>query len=67
MLVSGSLSFHHLASISFSAHLNLLPPFAIASAILFGASIESMRQLQESAPEQEYRSHKTTLRGQRRR
>ena len=39
----------------------------IASAILFDASIESMRQLQESAPEQEYRSHKTTLRGQRRR
>ena len=39
----------------------------IASAILFGSSIESMRQLQESAPEQEYRSHKRLLRGQRHR
>ena len=39
----------------------------IASSILFGSSIESMRQLQESAIEQEYRSHKKTLRGQRRR
>ena len=39
----------------------------IASAILFGSSIESMRQLQESAPEQEYRSHKRLPRGQRHR
>ena len=39
----------------------------IASAMLFGSSIESMRQLQESAPEEEYRSQKTTWRGQRRR
>ena len=39
----------------------------IASAILFGSSIESMRQLQESAPEQEYRSSKRLLRGQRHR
>ena len=37
------------------------------SAVLFGSSIESMRQLQESAPEEEYRSNKKTLRGQRRR
>ena len=36
------------------------------SAVLFGSSIESMRQLQKSAPEEEYRSNKTTLRGQRR-
>ena len=39
----------------------------IASAMLFGSSIESMRQLQESASEEEYRSQKTTWRGQRRR
>ncbi len=39
----------------------------IASAMLFGSSIESMRQLQESASEEEYRSKKTTWRGQRRR
>ena len=39
----------------------------IASAMLFGSSIESMRQLQESANEEEYRSHKKTLRGQGRR
>ena len=39
----------------------------IASAILFGSSIESMRQLQESAPEEEYRSQKPTWRDQRRR
>jgi len=38
----------------------------IASAILFGSSIESMRQLQEGAPEEEYRSQRG-LRGQRRR
>ena len=39
----------------------------IASAMLFGSSIESMRQLQESASDEEYRSQKTTWRGQRRR
>ena len=39
----------------------------IASAVLFGSAIESMRQLQESATEEEYRSHKKSLRGQRRR
>ena len=39
----------------------------IFSAVLFGSSIESMRQLQESAPEEEYRSRKGGLRGQRRR
>ena len=39
----------------------------IASAMLFGSSIESMRQLQESASEEEYRSQKTTWRGQPRR
>ena len=39
----------------------------IASAVLFGSAIESMRQLQESASEEEYRSQKTTWRGQRRR
>ena len=39
----------------------------IASAVLFGSAIESMRQLQESANEEEYRSHSKTLRGQRRR
>ena len=39
----------------------------IASAVLFGSAIESMRQLQESANEEEYRSHRKTLRGQRRR
>ena len=39
----------------------------IFSAVLFGSSIESMRQLQESAPDEEYRSHKGGLRGQRRR
>ncbi len=38
----------------------------IASAMLFGSSIESMRQLQESASEEEYRSQKTTWRGRRR-
>ena len=37
------------------------------SAVLFGSSIESMRQLQESAPEEEYRSQKTTWREQGRR
>ena len=39
----------------------------IFSAVLFGSSIESMRQLQESAPDEEYRSHKGGPRGQRRR
>ena len=39
----------------------------IFSAVLFGSSIESMRQLQESAPEEEYRSHKRASRGQQRR
>ena len=39
----------------------------IASAMLFGSSVESIRQLQESAPEQEYRSQKTTGHQQRRR
>ena len=39
----------------------------IFSAVLFGSSIESMRQLQESAPEEEYRSRKGGVRGQRRR
>tara|TARA_B100000073_G_scaffold168777_1_gene139664 strand:- start:139 stop:447 length:309 start_codon:yes stop_codon:yes gene_type:complete len=39
----------------------------IASAMLFGSSIESIRQLQECSPEEEYRSQKTTWRGQRRR
>ena len=39
----------------------------IFSAVLFSASIESMRQLQESAPEEEHRSQKGGLRGQRRR
>ena len=39
----------------------------IFSAVLFCSSIESMRQLQESAPEEEYRSRKGGLRGQRRR
>jgi hypothetical protein len=39
----------------------------IFSTVLFGSSIESMRQLQESAPEEEYRSRKGGLRGQRRR
>ena len=39
----------------------------IFSAVLFCSSIESMRQLQESAPETEYRSRKGGLRRQRRR
>ena len=39
----------------------------IFSAVLFSSSIESMRQLQEAAPEEEYRSQKGRLRGQRRR
>tara|TARA_B100001063_G_scaffold27813_1_gene21284 strand:- start:97 stop:378 length:282 start_codon:yes stop_codon:yes gene_type:complete len=39
----------------------------IFSTVLFSSSIESMRQLQEAAPEEEYRSQKGGLRGQRRR
>ena len=39
----------------------------IFSAVLFGSSIESMRQLQENAPEEEYRARRGGLRGQRRR
>ena len=50
-----------------SSRLLYLYGVVIFSAVLFGSSIESMRQLQESAPDEEYRSHKGGLRGQRRR
>ena len=39
----------------------------IFSAVLFGSAIESMRQLQASAPDEEYRVHNNTFRGRRRR
>ena len=39
--------------------LHYLYGVVISSAALFSASIESMRQLQESAPEEEYRTSKS--------